>query len=52
MNVHQVSRNLWLFQKYDVIPDLTIFGKTIGNGYALTAVVGKKSIMELRRQLY
>ena len=29
-----------------MIPDLTIFGKTIGNGYALTAVVGKKSIME------
>lgn len=35
-----------LFKKYDVIPDLTIFGKTIGNGYALTAVVGKRGIME------
>ena len=23
-----------------------MFGKTIGNGYALTAVVGKKSVME------
>ena len=35
-----------LFQKYDVIPDLAVFGKTIGNGYALTAVVGKNSVME------
>jgi len=35
-----------IFKKYDVIPDVTIFGKTIGNGYALTAVVGKRSIME------
>lgn len=25
---------------------MVMFGKTIGNGYALTAVVGKKSVME------
>ena len=35
-----------IFKKYGVIPDITIFGKTIGNGYALTAVVGKRSVME------
>ncbi len=35
-----------IFQKYNVEPDLTMFGKTIGNGYALTAVVGKREIME------
>lgn len=35
-----------IFKKYNVIPDMTIFGKTIGNGYALTAIVGKKEIME------
>ena len=35
-----------LFQKYDVEPDLSIFGNTIGNGYALTAVVGKREIMD------
>ena len=23
-----------------------MFGKTLGNGYAITAVVGKKSVME------
>lgn len=35
-----------IFQKYGVEPDMTMFGKTIGNGYALTAVVGKRSVME------
>ena len=35
-----------IHKKYNVEPDLAMFGKTIGNGYALTAVVGKRSIME------
>ncbi|MDB4130953.1 aminotransferase class III-fold pyridoxal phosphate-dependent enzyme [Flavobacteriaceae bacterium] len=35
-----------IFKKFNVEPDLVMFGKTIGNGYALTAVVGKKSVME------
>jgi glutamate-1-semialdehyde aminotransferase len=35
-----------IFQKFDIEPDMVMFGKTLGNGYALTAVVGKKSVME------
>lgn len=35
-----------IFKQYNVTPDIAMFGKTIGNGYALTAVVGKKEIME------
>ncbi len=35
-----------IFQKFNVEPDMAMFGKTIGNGYALTTVVGKKSVME------
>ncbi len=35
-----------IHQKYGVEPDMAMYGKTIGNGYALTAVVGKKSVME------
>ncbi|WP_293302822.1 aminotransferase class III-fold pyridoxal phosphate-dependent enzyme [Pedobacter sp. UBA4863] len=35
-----------IYQKYGVEPDMTMYGKTIGNGYALTAVVGKKEVME------
>ena len=32
-------------KKFSVYPDLIIFGKTIGNGYALNAIVGRKEIM-------
>ena len=35
-----------IFKKFEVEPDVAMFGKTLGNGYALTAVVGKKSVME------
>ncbi len=35
-----------IHQKYNVEPDMAMYGKTIGNGYALTAVVGKKAVME------
>lgn len=35
-----------LYQKYDVEPDIAVYGKTLGNGYAVTAVVGRRSVME------
>ena len=35
-----------IYKKYGVEPDMVMYGKTIGNGYALTAVVGKRSVME------
>jgi len=35
-----------IYKKYGVEPDVAMFGKTLGNGYALTAVVGKRSVME------
>lgn len=41
-----------IFKKFDVIPDMVMFGKTIGNGYALTAVVGKKSVMEAAQSTF
>lgn len=41
-----------IFNKYDVMPDMTMFGKTIGNGYALTAVVGKREIMEAAQKTF
>tara|TARA_X000000368_G_scaffold416751_1_gene411409 strand:- start:2227 stop:3531 length:1305 start_codon:yes stop_codon:yes gene_type:complete len=34
-----------IHKKYSVNPDMAMFGKTIGNGYALTAVVGIKEVM-------
>jgi glutamate-1-semialdehyde 2,1-aminomutase len=35
-----------LHKKYNVYPDIAIFGKSLGNGYAITAVVGKSEIMQ------
>ena len=35
-----------IFQKFKVEPDMAMFGKTLGNGYAITAVIGKESVME------
>ena len=35
-----------IFKKYQVEPDIAMFGKTIGNGYALTAIVGRRNVME------
>ena len=32
---------------YDVVPDMAAFGKGMGNGLAISAVAGKKEIMEL-----
>ena len=34
-----------IHKKYSVNPDLAMFGKTLGNGYALTAVVGVEEVM-------
>ena len=35
-----------LYAKYNLKPDMVIYGKALGNGYAITAVLGKKRIME------
>ena len=35
-----------LYKKYGVNPDMAIFSKTMGNGYAICAVVGRKDIMD------
>lgn len=35
-----------LHLNYGVSPDLAIFGKALGNGYAITAVIGKSEIMQ------
>ena len=35
-----------IYQKYGVEPDIAMYGKTLGNGYAITAVVGRREIME------
>lgn len=34
-------------KKYDIVPDLSAFGKALGNGFAISALAGKREIMEL-----
>ena len=41
-----------IHKKYDVEPDIAMYGKTLGNGYAITAVVGKKSVMEAAQKTF
>lgn len=35
-----------LHKMYGVEPDMALFGKALGNGYAINAVIGKREIME------
>ncbi len=35
-----------LHKMYDVEPDMAIFGKALGNGYAITAIIGRREFME------
>ncbi len=35
-----------LHKKYGVEPDMAMFGKALGNGYAITAVIGRSEFME------
>ena len=34
-----------IHKKYDVEPDIAMFGKALGNGYAITAVIGRREVM-------
>lgn len=35
-----------LHKQFEVEPDIAMFGKALGNGYAITAVIGRREIME------
>jgi len=35
-----------LHMKYKVYPDIAMFGKALGNGFAITSVIGRKNIMK------
>ncbi|MDA7897674.1 aminotransferase class III-fold pyridoxal phosphate-dependent enzyme [Akkermansiaceae bacterium] len=38
--------------KYGVEPDVCMFGKALGNGYAITAVLGRKEVMEAAQKTF
>lgn len=35
-----------LHKKFNIFPDICIYGKAMGNGYGITAVVGRRNIMD------
>jgi glutamate-1-semialdehyde 2,1-aminomutase len=41
-----------IYKLYGVEPDMAIFGKALGNGYAITGVIGKKEIMEAAQKTF
>lgn len=41
-----------LHLKYGVIPDMCLFGKALGNGYPINAVIGKKNIMKAAEKTF
>ncbi len=42
----RTGTNFWGFQNYDVIPDIVVMAKSIGNGFPLAAVVTTDAIAE------
>jgi len=41
-----------LHKCYGVEPDMAVFGKTLGNGYAISAVVGRREVMEAAQSTF
>ena len=41
-----------LHKKYGVEPDMATFGKALGNGYAITAVIGRQEVMEAAQRTF
>ena len=41
-----------LHKVYGVEPDMAVFGKALGNGYAITAVIGKREVMDVAQSTF
>lgn len=41
-----------LHKKFEVEPDLALFGKALGNGYAITACIGKQEYMQAAQKTF
>jgi glutamate-1-semialdehyde 2,1-aminomutase len=41
-----------LHKMYGVEPDMAIFGKTLGNGYGITATIGRRDVMEAAQSTF
>ncbi len=41
-----------LHLQYGVEPDIAIFGKALGNGYAITSIIGRRDVMEIAQSTF
>jgi len=41
-----------LHKKYGVEPDMAMFGKALGNGYAITATIGRREVMQAAQSTF
>ncbi len=41
-----------LHKKYNIEPDMAMFGKALGNGYPITAIIGREEIMEAAQRTF
>jgi glutamate-1-semialdehyde 2,1-aminomutase len=41
-----------LHKKYAVDPDIAMFGKALGNGYAITATIGRREVMQAAQSTF
>ncbi len=41
-----------MHKKYGVEPDIAMFGKALGNGYAITAIIGRRDVMEVAQETF
>ena len=41
-----------LHKEVGINPDIAIFGKALGNGFAITALIGKREIMEYSNETF
>ena len=41
-----------LHKKFKIFPDVCVYGKALGNGYGITAIVGKKKIMDYAQKTF
>ncbi|MBL4711280.1 MAG: aminotransferase class III-fold pyridoxal phosphate-dependent enzyme [Gammaproteobacteria bacterium] len=37
---------------YDIVPDIAVFGKALGNGFPIGAVIGKKEVMQAAQDTF
>ena len=41
-----------LHKTFEVEPDIAVFGKALGNGYAITSVIGRREVMEIAQNTF